>query len=61
MVTATRVVDERMAMATKRAMVMKTRETGKEEGNVKGSKSNGNDEEEGDGMEDGNGIFSSFV
>ncbi len=45
----TRVVGEQTASVTKRAMAMKTREAGKEEGNGKGSKSSG------DGKEDGNG------
>jgi hypothetical protein len=42
----TRVVGKRMATATKRAMATKTRETGKEEGTDKGSKSNGNGKED---------------
>jgi hypothetical protein len=57
--TATRVAGKRTAMATKRAMTMKTRETSEEEGNGKGGKSNGDGEEEGNGKEDGR-WFSSF-
>jgi hypothetical protein len=44
---------------TKRAMEIKMREAGKEEGDGKGIKSDGNGKEEGDGEEDG-GWFSSF-
>jgi hypothetical protein len=43
-----------------RAMAMKTREVGKEEGNGKGGKSNGDGKEEGNGKEDGDDSFSSF-
>jgi hypothetical protein len=49
MTLATMVVGERTAMATKRAMVIKMREAGEEEGNGKGGNSNG------DGKEDNNG------
>jgi hypothetical protein len=42
MALATRVAGEWTATATKRTMAMKTREVGKEEGNGKGGKSNGN-------------------
>jgi hypothetical protein len=41
MTMVTRVVGKRMATATKRAMRMKTREAGEEEGNGKGGKSIG--------------------
>jgi hypothetical protein len=60
MVMATRVTGERTATAMKRAMEMKTREAGKEEGNGKGSKSNGDSKEECNDKEKGDGIFSSF-
>jgi hypothetical protein len=54
MAIATRAAGERTAMLTKRAIAMKTREAGKEEGNCKkGSKSNGNGEEDGDGEQQG--------
>jgi hypothetical protein len=43
------VAGERTAMVTKRAMTLKTREAGKEEGNGKGGKSSG------DGKDDSNG------
>jgi hypothetical protein len=46
---AIRVAGKQTATATKRLMVTKTREAGKEEGNGDGGKSNGN------GKEDGNG------
>ncbi len=49
MAMATRVAGKWTAMATMRVMVTKTKETGKEEGNGKGGRS---DE---DGKEDGNG------
>ncbi len=49
MAMATRVAGKRMATATKRVMAMKTREAGKEEGNGKGGKSNGNGKKDGDG------------
>jgi hypothetical protein len=49
MAMATRVVGKRTLTAMKRAMATETREAGIEEGNGKGSKSNGN------GKEDGNG------
>ena len=48
MVMATRVAGKQMATATKRAMARKTRQVDEDEGNGKGSKSNG------DGKEDGN-------
>jgi hypothetical protein len=51
MVKATRVAGKRSAMVTKRATVMKMREAGKEEGNGKGGRINGNGEEEGNGQE----------
>ncbi len=41
MAMVTRVVGERTAMASKRAIAMKTREAGKEESDGKGGKSNG--------------------
>jgi hypothetical protein len=44
-----------MAMGTKRAVVMAKRMAGKDEGNGKGAKSNGNGDKEGDCKEDGNG------
>jgi hypothetical protein len=59
MATATRVVGKWTAMATKRAMAMKTREAGKEEGNDNGIKSKSDGKEEGNGKEDGK-WFSSF-
>ncbi len=43
---ATRVAGKRMAMATKRAMEIKTKELGKDEGNDKGGKSDGNGKED---------------
>jgi hypothetical protein len=49
MLMATRVAGKRMATATTRVMVTKMKEAGEEEGNGKGSKSNG------DGKKDGNG------
>jgi hypothetical protein len=60
MAMVTRVAGERMAVATKRAMAMKTREASKEEGNGKGVKSNGGGKEESGGNKDDDGIFSSF-
>jgi hypothetical protein len=45
---ATRVVGEWMATATKRAMATKMREAGKDDGNCKGGKTNG------EGKKDGN-------
>ncbi len=57
---ATRVAGKQRAMATKRAMVMKIRAVGYKEGNGKGSKSDGNGDEEGSSKEGGNGIFSFF-
>ncbi len=51
MAMATRVVGERMAMTTKRAMVMGMKEVGEEQENGKGNKSNGNGEEDGDGKQ----------
>ncbi len=44
---ATRVAGEGMVSATKRVIVMKRRELGKEEGNGEGGKSNGNGEKDG--------------
>ncbi len=55
MATATRVKGEQTATATKRAMATLMREAGKEEGNGKGGKSNGNGNKEGDGKEDSDG------
>jgi hypothetical protein len=49
MALATRVAGKRMVTATKRVMVTKMREVGKEEGNCKGGKSDGNGKEDGDG------------
>jgi hypothetical protein len=49
MVMVTRVTGERMMMVRKRAMVLKTRKAGKEEGNGKDGKSNSDGEEEGNG------------
>jgi hypothetical protein len=49
MAMATRVVGEWMTTATTRAMVMKTKEVGEEEGNDKGSKRNGNGKDNSDG------------
>jgi hypothetical protein len=54
MAMATRVMGERMAAVTKRAIAMVTRKAGKEEGNDKGSKSNGDGNKEGNGKEDSN-------
>jgi hypothetical protein len=51
MAMATRVAGKRTAMATTRAMVIKTKEVGEEEGNGKGSKSDGGGEEDGDGKQ----------
>jgi hypothetical protein len=48
MAMATRVAGERMATATTRAMVKKTKEAGEEEGNGKGGKSNGDGKKDGD-------------
>jgi hypothetical protein len=51
---ATQAAGEQTATLTNRAMAMKTREAGKEEGNgKKGSKSDGNGEEDGDGKQQG--------
>ncbi len=47
MAMGTRAASERTDMLTKRAMAIKTREAGKKEGNSKGSKSNGNGQEDG--------------
>jgi hypothetical protein len=41
-------------------MAMKMSEAGKEEGNGKGGMNNGDGEEESNGKEDGDSIFSSF-
>ncbi len=49
MVMVMRVVGECTVMATKRAMGMKMREAGKEEGNGNDGKSNGNGKEDSDG------------
>jgi hypothetical protein len=49
MAMATRVAGERMATPTKRAMAKKMRVAGKEEGNGKGGKRDGNGKEEGYG------------
>jgi hypothetical protein len=49
MAMATRAGDERMATLMKRAMATKMREVGKDEGNGKGGKSDGNGKEDGDG------------
>jgi hypothetical protein len=49
MAMATRVVGKHTAMLTKRAMAKKTREVGKEEGNGKGGKSNGDAKKAGNG------------
>jgi hypothetical protein len=49
MAMVTRVVGERTAMATMRAMVTKTREAGEEEGNGKNGKRDGYGKESGDG------------
>ncbi len=46
---AMRVAGERMDILTKRVMTTKKREAGKEEGNCKGGKSDGNGEEDSDG------------
>jgi hypothetical protein len=54
------VAGKQTEMATKRTKAMKMREAGKEEGNGKGNKSNGNGKEEGDAKEGSNGIFLSF-
>jgi hypothetical protein len=48
-VDGTRVAGEPTATATTRAMVIKTKEAGEEEGNGKGGKSNGDGEESGNG------------
>jgi hypothetical protein len=54
MAMATQAACERTARLTKRAMAMKTREAGKEEGNgKKGSKRDGNGKEDGDGEQQG--------
>jgi hypothetical protein len=55
MVMAIRVAGGGMTTATKRAMATKTREAGEEEGNGKGSKSDGNGEEVGNAKEDSDG------
>ncbi len=49
MVMGTRVAGKPILTAMKRAMTTKTREVGKEEGNGKGGKSNGNGKDDGDG------------
>jgi hypothetical protein len=49
MAMATRVAGKPTATAMKRAMAMKTKEVGKDKGNCKGGKSDGNGEEEGGG------------
>jgi hypothetical protein len=49
MAMATRVVGKWMAAATTRAMVMKIKGAGEEEGNGKGGKGNGDGKEEGNG------------
>jgi hypothetical protein len=49
MVIAAWVAGEGMATKTTRAMGMKMKEAGDEEGNVKGGKSDGNGEEDGNG------------
>ncbi len=49
MAMATRVAGKWMAAATERVMAKATREVGKEEGNGKGNKSNGDGKEDGDG------------
>jgi hypothetical protein len=51
MALATRVAGKRMVTSTKRAMVMKTRKAGKEEGNGKGGKSDGSGKKDGDGKQ----------
>jgi hypothetical protein len=53
MAMVTMVAGKQTEVARKRAMAIKTREVGKEEGNGKGGKSNGNGKEEGNGKEDG--------
>jgi hypothetical protein len=54
MAIATRAAGEQTATLTKRAIAMKTREACKKEGNgKKGSKSNGNGKEDGDGEQQG--------
>jgi hypothetical protein len=54
MAMATQAAEERTATLTKRAMAMKMREAGKEEGNgSKGTKRDGNAEEDGDGKQQG--------
>ncbi len=58
MAMAARVADKRTAKATKRAMAMKIREAGEEEGNCKSGKSNGDGKEKGHGEEDSFGFFS---
>ncbi len=55
MATATRVTGEPAVTATRRAMATAMIEAGEEEGNGKGGKSDGDDDEEGDDEEDGNG------
>jgi hypothetical protein len=51
MVLATRVAGERTAMVTKRAMLIKMREAGEEEGNSLGGWSDGDGKEDGDGKQ----------
>ncbi len=51
MAMATRVVGKQMARAMTRAMVVKMKEVGEEEGNGKGGKSNGDGKEDGDGKQ----------
>jgi hypothetical protein len=51
MAMATRVAGKRMAMVTTRAMVKKMKDTGEEEGNGKGSKSDGDGKKDGDGKQ----------
>ncbi len=54
MAMATQAAEEQTATLTKRAMEMKMREVGKEEGNgSKGTKRDGNAEEDGDGKQQG--------
>ncbi len=52
MAMATRVAGERMAMLTKSAMAMKTREVSDEKGIGRGGKSSGDGEEDGDGKQE---------
>ncbi len=51
MALATMVAGKQMVMATKRAMAMKTREPGEEDGTGKGDKSKCNGEEDGNGQQ----------